>query len=62
MLLENINPEKQHHYLKMIEDESKHMNNLLNQMLIYTRTKKAYQIHKESNHLNKMVEEVLNSL
>lgn len=60
MLLENINPEKQHHYLKMIEDESKHMNNLLNQMLIYTRTKKAYQIHKESNHLNKMVEEVLN--
>ena len=38
MLIENVNPEKQHKYLKMIEDESKHMNNLLNQMLIYTRT------------------------
>ena len=28
MLIENVNPEKQHKYLKMIEDESKHMNNL----------------------------------
>ena len=60
MLLENINPEKQHKYLKMIEDESKHMNNLLNQMLVYTRTKKAYQIHKENNNLYTMIKEVLN--
>ena len=59
ILLENIKPEKQHHYLKMIEDESKHMNNLLNQMLIYTRTRKAYQIHKENNNLYTMIEEVL---
>lgn len=59
MLLENIKPEKQHHYLKIIEDESKHMNNLLNQMLIYTRTRKTYQIHKENNNLYTMIEEVL---
>ena len=59
ILLENIKPEKQHRYLKMIEYESKHMNNLLNQMLIYTRTRKAYQIHKENNNLYTMIEEVL---
>ena len=59
MLIENINPEKQHKYLKMIEDESKHMNNLLNQMLIYTRTTKSYQLHKQNNNLLTMIEEVL---
>ena len=37
MLIENVNPEKQHKYLKMIEDESKHMNNLLIKCLIYDK-------------------------
>ena len=59
MLIENVNPEKQHKYLKMIEDESKHMNNLLNQMLIYTRTTKSYQLHKQNYNLLTMFEEVL---
>ena len=59
MLIENVNPEKQHKYLKMIEDESKHMNNLLNQMLIYTRTTKSYQLHKQNHNLSPMIEEVL---
>ena len=47
MLIENVNPEKQHKYLRMIEDESKHMNNLLNQMLIYTRTIYAHESRKQ---------------
>lgn len=59
MLIENVNPEKQHKYLRMIEDESKHMNNLLNQMLIYTRTTKSYQLHKQNYNLSLMIEEVL---
>lgn len=59
MLIENVNPEKQHKYLRMIEDESKHMNNLLNQMLIYTRTTKSYQLHKQNYNLSTMIEEVL---
>ena len=59
MLIENVNPEKQHKYLRMIEDESKHMNNLLNQMLIYTRTTKSYQLHKQNYNLSPMIEEVL---
>ena len=59
MLIENVNPEKQHKYLKMIEDESKHMNNLLNQMLIYTRTTNSYQLHKQNHNLSTMFEEVL---
>ena len=59
MLIENVNPEKQHKYLKMIEGESKHMNNLLNQMLIYTRTTNSYQLHKQNHNLSTMFEEVL---
>ena len=43
----------------MIEDESKHMNNLLNQMLIYTRTTNSYQLHKQNHNLSTMFEEVL---
>ena len=53
MLIENVNPEKQHKILKKwSKDESKHMNNLLNQMLIYTRTTNSYQLHKQNHNLS----------
>ena len=35
------------------------LNNLLNQMLIYTRTTKSYQLHKQNYKLSPMIEEVL---
>lgn len=44
-----IHPEKQEHYLNMIEKEADHMNQLLNNMLVYTRTSEAGYLLKPEN-------------
>lgn len=49
---EGIQPEKQKHYLEMIEKEADHMNKLLNSMLVYTRTsEEQYQLKLESHDI-----------
>lgn len=54
-----IHPEKQEHYIEMINKEADHMNGLLNSMLTYTRvTDAVYKIRKEEYSLVKMAEDV----
>lgn len=59
---ENIYPEKQDHYLDMISDEAEHMNGLLEQMLMYTRTSDGvYQLNQEKFELSDLVKDVCRS-
>lgn len=53
----NICPDKNGHYLEMIEQEAEHMNALLGNMLVYTRTKDAVcQLYKEDCFLEELAE------
>ncbi len=54
-----IHPEKQEHYIEMINRETEHMNDLLNSMLTYTRvTDSVCKIQREEYSLGKMAEDV----
>ena len=54
-----IQPEKQEHYLEIIEQEADHMNDLLTSMLTYTRvTDSFYQIQKEECSLEQLAREM----
>lgn len=54
-----IHPEKQEHYLEIIQQEADHMNELLNSMLTYTRvTDSVYQIQKEECSLEQLARKV----
>ncbi len=54
-----LQPEKQAHYLEMIGQESEHMNELLNSMLVYTRmTDAACDLQKEECSLDEMAHRV----
>lgn len=56
---EGIHPEKQGHYLDIIDQESEHMSKLLNHMLVYTRVSHAvYQPQKEKISLAELAEQV----
>lgn len=58
-ILENICPEKNEHYLRMIAKETDRMNDLLTKMLIYTRTANSvYELRKDTIDLPKIVEDV----
>ena len=59
---EGVHPEKTEHYLDMIFNEADHLNDLLNKMLIYTRTSEdEYRLYKESFELKTLVNQVLAS-
>ncbi len=54
-----LQPEKQAHYLEMIGQESEHMNELLNSMLVYTRmTDASRDLQKEDCSLDEMAHRV----
>ncbi len=54
-----IQPEKQEHYLAIIEQEADHMNELLTSMLTYTRvTDSFYEIRKEECSLEQLTREI----
>ena len=56
---EGIHPEKQEHYLKIMNQEADHMSELLNHMLVYTRvTDSVYQLKKERISLAELAEQV----
>lgn len=59
---ENIHPEKNDHYLDMISNEAERMNELLGQMLLYTRTSDGvYELKKENMSLVELVNAVCKS-
>ena len=56
-LEDGIHPEKQENYIKMIQTEADHMNDLLMSMLTYTRLSDSeYDLHKSDCSLKEMME------
>ena len=57
MLEEGIHPEKQAHYIGMVQKEADHMNNLLMSMLSYTRLSDSFcELNKTDCSLQEMME------
>lgn len=53
-------PEKQSRYLEILQQEAGHINDLLGQILTYTRvSEKAYPIHLEKNDLYQLAKEII---
>lgn len=53
-------PEKQTHYLQMLQQESTHINHLLNQMLTYTRINdRAYHLNLQKTNLKELATDVI---
>ena len=56
---EGIHPEKQAHYIELIEREADHMSDLLNAMLVYTKVVDAgYQLKKENVDMAEICQKV----
>lgn len=56
---EGIHPEKQAHYIELIEREADHMSDLLNDMLVYTKVADAgYHLKKEHVNMSDICQEV----
>lgn len=54
-----IHPEKQIHYIELIDREADHMNDLLNAMLVYTKVADAgYHLKKEPVHMEDICQEI----
>ncbi len=54
-----IHPEKQKHYIELIDREADHMNDLLNAMLVYTKVADTgYHIKKEPVRMEEVCQEV----